>query len=308
MHAMDEQKVRTAVDAMSSGVVRHPRFTRQEVEASNGRAHDKLWKTILSLEPAGVHAARGGKGASSADGGNPQGGGGLGPIGRLATRYGRDPRIVIAERYKYLDKGVESRVHTTPDGIVRKVRRLSASNVDGVVNNLATIVYHNYLFPEDAYVLADVAVWNNNGSDEFFLVLEQPLVTPLTDADGNIIPPTYEQITAALAQTPQRFYFWSDSDEKDDSDVEAAKRIAYNEQFMVYDFQPGRNTFIDAQTGKIRFIDPRVRLNDPNAGFKVSQFGRRTKNGMVTSTADHYAEYDGYEDELDFDSTPPPSP
>ena len=44
---------------------------------------------------------------------------------------------------------------------------------------------------------------------------------------------------------------------------------------MVYDFKPGRNTFIDAATGEVRFIDPRVDINDPGAGFSVSKFGKR---------------------------------
>jgi hypothetical protein len=35
-----------------SGLIRHPRFKRQEVEASNGKQHERLWRFILSLEPA----------------------------------------------------------------------------------------------------------------------------------------------------------------------------------------------------------------------------------------------------------------
>ena len=35
------------------------------------------------------------------------------------------------------------------------------------------------------------------------------------------------------------------------------------------------NTFIDATTGEVRFIDPRVDINDPGAGFSVSKFGKR---------------------------------
>jgi len=44
---------------------------------------------------------------------------------------------------------------------------------------------------------------------------------------------------------------------------------------MVYDFKPSRNTFIDATTGEVRFIDPRVDINDLGAGFSVSKFGKR---------------------------------
>jgi len=82
---------------MSSGALRHPRFTRQEVESSNGREHDKLWNTFLFLEPAGANAGtRGsisrGEGRADSQNGNP-----LGAVERLATRYGRDPREVIGE-------------------------------------------------------------------------------------------------------------------------------------------------------------------------------------------------------------------
>ena len=68
-------------------------------------------------------------------------------------------------------------------------------------------------------------------------------------------------------------------------------QIAYNGQFLVYDFQPGRNTFIDASTGKVRFIDPRVGLNDPTAGFGVSRFGERNSKGIIAKKQS-YDEYD----------------
>ena len=177
---MDERRVRATVDALSSGTIRHPRFTKQEVKASNGTEHGKFWNIILSLEPADVHAGGGAFGSSRSGGNGSRGGKGLGLVRELATRYGRSPVEVVGERRKYLDGGVESKVFLNENGRVVKVRRLSAYSVDGVVGELAKIAYHNYLFPKDAYTLVDLAVHENGGYDEYYLVLEQPFVTPLT--------------------------------------------------------------------------------------------------------------------------------
>ena len=295
---MDEKELRSAVDGMSSGRIRHPRFTKQEVQASNGREHDTLWTTILSLEPAGVHAGGGRtltqiQRQTACRDGSP-----IGTFKCMAMRYESDPKELMTQGHKYFDAGIESRVYRSADGFAVKVRRISAYNIGGVIDELAKLVYHNYLFPKDAYTLADIAVWNNNGYDEFYLVLEQPFVTPLTDADGIIILPTDAQIVAALGKTPERFSIHDESADSspDSGAAEMGKFMAYNGQYVVYDFQPGRNTFIDAATGEVRFIDPRVWLNDPGAGFSVSRFGRRTPHGFVRAPSDDpYADYDGDE-------------
>lgn len=314
--AMDERKVRATVDAMSSGTLRHPRFTRQEVKASNGHEHDRLWGVILSLEPAGPYAGAGGSLSQVTSRPHPQGGKGLGLLRELATRYGSDPRSVIEKDADFLDAGAESRVYRAESGRVVKVRRLNAVNAEGVVDALARLVYHNRLFPKDAYTLADVAVWDNGGYDEYYLVLEQPFVTPKTDGRGFIVPPTDAQIFAALAGTSQRFTFMrgygaEDSETAQGSSgmVEAARVVAAGPDYAVYDFKPGANTFIDAETGEVRFIDPRVDLNDPAAGFPHSRFGERNSRGTVRKTSatsyDEYDDYDGYGDEyedVDFDS------
>ena len=170
-----------------------------------------------------------------------------------------------------------------------KVRKLPLNSLDGVKSTLAKIVYHNYLFPKDAYTLRDIAVWNKNGYDEFYLILEQPMVTPKTDAKGNIVAPSEGQIFEALNKTKQRFRTWDEAQSRGGAEdfgttgggstgadfVPSGRKIAYNGQFMVYDFKPGRNTFIDAATGEVRFIGPRVDVNDPGAGFSVSRFGKR---------------------------------
>ena len=182
---------------------------------------------------------------------------------------------VKASEHKYLDKGAESTVYATSGKKVVKVRKLSVYSLDGVKEALAKIIYHNYLFPKDAYILHDIAVWDNNGYDEFYLILEQPLVTPKTDAEGHIIAPSEGQIFEALNKANRRFKIYDeawdrqcaddfDTTDSDDSSVDFAP-----------DFKPGRNTFIDATTGEVRFIDPRVDINDPGAGFSVSKFGKR---------------------------------
>ena len=295
--AVDQRRLTAVMRGLGSGELKHPRFTKEEAAASEGTEHERLWNFILSLESSEVHAG-GGAGVDGSEGGeHSQGGGWLGQLRRMATRYGRDPQEVKASEHKYFDKGAESTVYATSGKTVVKVRKLSAYSLDGVNEALAKIVYHNYLFPKDAYTLQDIAVWDNNGYDQFYLILEQPLVTPKTDAAGNIIAPSEGQIFEALNKTKQRFRIYDEAwdrqgaDEFDTTDgddssadfVPSARKIAYNGQFMVYDFKPGRNTFIDAETGEVRFIDPRVDINDPGAGFSVSKFGKRKIAGGPVS-------------------------
>jgi hypothetical protein len=287
---VDQKRLTAVMRGLGTGELKHPRFTKEEAAASEGTRHERLWSYILSLESSEVHAGRG----ASVDGisreHDPQGSDGLGRLRRLATRYGSDPQEVIGSGHRYFDRGAESFVYATGGNTVIKVRKLQAYNLDGVKEALAKIVYHNYLFPNDAYTLRDIAVWNNNGYDLYYLVLEQPLVTPKTDAEGHIIAPSEGQIFEALNKTKQRFRIWDEAWSKQGADdfgdtdgsdtssadfVPSARKIAYNGQFMVYDFKPGRNTFIDAETGEVRFIDPRVDINDPGAGFSVSRFGKR---------------------------------
>ena len=43
--------------------------------------------------------------------------------------------------------------------------------------------------------------------------------------------------------------------------------------------KPGRNTVLDADSGRVRFIDPRITLNDPDGPqTPVSRFGRRRED------------------------------
>ena len=289
---VDQQRLTAVMRGLETGELKHPRFTQDEFAASKGVRHERLWSYLLSLESPDIHAG-GGQGIDGGKGGNDsQGSKGMGLVRRVATRYGSNPEKVIASRHKYFDKGVESKVYVTGGDTVIKVRKLNAYDLDGVKHELAKIVYHNYLFPNDAYTLRDIAVWNKNGYDQFYLIIEQPLVRPKTDANGNIIAPSEEAILKALNSAGRRFSQWdeawnrraadvdddlysSDDDFSSDDFVASGRKMAYNDEFVVYDFKPGRNTFIDAETGEIRFIDPRVDINDPGAGFSVSKFGKR---------------------------------
>ena len=271
---------------LGTGELKHPRFTREEAAASQGEEHEQLWNYILSLESPDVD----GGGAQAVDRGqreaDTQGGGRLGRLRRVATRYGSDPREIADKEHKYFDRGAESHVYDKGDGTVIKVRRLDAYDMDGVKRALAKIVYHNRLFPKDAYKLQDIAVWKNErGFDEYYMILEQPFVTPKRDADGNIIEPSRGHIIQALGKTGQKFnvtggYYdncETPSGSSSDEAVEIAKMVAASGDYAVYDFKPGRNTFLDAETGEVRFIDPRIDINDPSDNFAYSRFGKRRR-------------------------------
>ena len=288
--AVDQKRLTAVMRGLGSGELKHPRFTKEEAAASGEVVHERLWNYILSLESPEVYFGGGEEGSARDGADDPKSGGWLGCFRRMATRYGSDPRGLIDSSFKFLDKGAESCVYVGEHSDkVLKVRKISVYSLDGIKSELAKLVYHNYLFPRDAYTLRDIAVWDNNGYDEFYTILEQPLVTPKTDAEGHIIAPSEGQIFEALNKANRRFKIYDeawdrqsaddfDTTDSDDSSMDfapSARKIAYNDQYMVYDFKPGRNTFIDATTGEVRFIDPRVDINDPGAGFSVSKFGKR---------------------------------
>ena len=122
---------------LETGKLKHPRFTKEEAAASKGAEHEQLWNFILSLESpdvdrGGAQAVKRGQG-----GADPQGGGRLGRLRRVATRYGREPGEIASEDHKYFDRGAESRIYDTGEGTVIKVRRLDAYDMDGVKLALA---------------------------------------------------------------------------------------------------------------------------------------------------------------------------
>ena len=121
--AVDQRRLTAVMRGLGSGELKHPRFTKEEAAASEGTEHERLWNFILSLESSEVHAG-GGAGVDGSEGGeHSQGGGWLGQLRRMATRYGRDPQEVKASEHKYFDRGAESCVYGAGDGTVVKVRK-----------------------------------------------------------------------------------------------------------------------------------------------------------------------------------------
>ncbi len=287
----NRERERRIVSALASGALLYPKFKSAEVAASQGEQHERLWHYIISLSVESAEAHPGINGTCSEISGRHDGedckrAGGFSGVG---ARYEESPYLIVGSKVEYLDGGRESRVYDTNSGEVVKVRRASFFDKNGLVDALANIVYHNYLFPSDAYTLEDVARHEKDGGLEFYLILRQPKVEPLTTTDGFIVEPTIGQIMEALNASPMKFSFIDDSHQSAESEfdsdssesgdgenVDVAKYKAYNGDFLVFDFQPGRNTFIDAKTGKVRFIDPRIMLNNPDENFSAaSRFGRR---------------------------------
>ena len=269
----------------------YPRFRADEISASTGKEHGKLWQYILSLESARMDGrrARGGSEVHGRAASQVRRGGS--EWGRVGTGSTQSPSVAYSPKYRKLDSGTESEVFDTGDGWVVKVRQIHPLSIGDVIDELAKVVYHNYLFPGEKYVLDDIVRHEHDGYREFYLILRQPFVTPKTE-NGRIVLPTYAQIWQLMKSRPQGFTFmdlssrpaetgeygdYSSSDGDEGEVVPAVKKVAYNRQFVVYDFQPGRNTFIDAKTGKVRFIDPRIDINDPGAGFRYSKYGTRRK-------------------------------
>ena len=293
---LTEADQRQFAEDVRKGRMLYPRFRADEISASTGKEHGKLWQYILSLESARMDGrrARGGsevygKAASQVRRGGSE-------WGRVGTGSAQSPSVAYSPKYRKLDSGTESEVFDTGDGWVVKVRQIHPLSIGDVIDELAKVVYHNYLFPGEKYVLDDIVRHEHDGYREFYLILRQPFVTPKTE-NGRIVQPTYAQIWQLMKSRPQGFTFmdlssrpaetgeygdYSSSDGDEGEVVPAVKKVAYNRQFVVYDFQPGRNTFIDAKSGKVRFIDPRIDINDPGAGFRYSKYGtRRVFDGDV---------------------------
>lgn len=288
---LTEADQRQFAEDVRKGRMRYPRFRADEIAASTGKEHGKLWQYILSLESARMDGrrARGGSEVYGRAASQVRRGGS--EWGRVGTGSAQSPSVAYSKKYRKLDSGTESEVFDTGDGWVVKVRQIHPLSIGDVIDELAKVVYHNYLFPGEKYVLDDIVRHEHDGYREFYLILRQPFVTPKTE-NGRIVQPTYAQIWQLMKSRPQGFTFmdlssrpaetgeygdYSSSDGDEGEVVPAVKKVAYNRQFVVYDFQPGRNTFIDAKSGKVRFIDPRIDINDPGAGFRYSKYGTRRK-------------------------------
>ena len=104
---MNHEKIASVIRGLVAGDLKHPRFTKDEVAASKGIEHERLWSYILSLESSEADAS-GGEGKTARKGGNAEKiGGRLWRLGCLATRYGRDPRDVINEKGHFFDRGAD---------------------------------------------------------------------------------------------------------------------------------------------------------------------------------------------------------
>ena len=96
------------------------------------------------------------------------------------------------------------------------------------------------------------------------------------------VRPTANQIRDAIYALKLGFIELTDEAVEEDgsspsSDEDTGEHLRfYNSDYYISDLQPGRNTVIDAKTGLVRFIDPRIVLNDPEGPIThASKFGSR---------------------------------
>ena len=278
--SLTPEREREIVAAIADGSLPHPRFKPEEAKASDGPEHQGLWHLVLLLEAARDHAGEG-EGFPGGEEPPPERDGAAERVlARVGTRVGRDPRSREPVDGVVVGHGSESEVFAPGDGTVRKVRKLHPHSVDATLDDLAKIVYHNRLFPADAYTVNGVLVWNHDGRDEYYLDLSQPLVRPLRDENGFTAAPSEEQILAALRKTGHDFSaigsLGPDDGSTGDSDaVPAARFQVFDGDFVLTDFKPGANTFVDSRTGEIRFVDPRIQLNVPGEPWEASRHGTR---------------------------------
>ena len=271
------------LDEAAAGRIWWPRFTPKEIRASHEPRHDKLWAVVLSLEAARLDAGKGDAGFCEPLRNVPQGGGELRFVRAVATRHESPVEALIGSANDFFDCGMESRIYRASNATVVKTRRIRPRTIEDALDKLSEIVYHNYLFPGDAYTLKDFTVSGQGRDEEFHLVLEQPFVIPETDSAGMIVPPDESQLELAMEECPEAFVFAEDGDSTSSG---GRGIVACNANYIVCDFNPGRNTFIDAHTGRVRFIDPRISLNTPDSPYRFAGTGRRRQwHGVIDIAA-----------------------
>lgn len=275
--------VNANVKAVLNGEIRIRRFNAEEQSGSSQPADGFPWRCILQAESELAEIARGGIRQ-----------GDIAPSlrtippYRYLTEVSQDLPLafddLLAELGTYQDRGRESIVCDSGDGYVRKLRPMRPSILSGYMAPLANIVYHNRIFPQDRYVLENIFC----RGDDYFMVLKQERIDILLDGNGYPIKPTAAQIRAAIQHLDVTLYEYSGGYvEEDDDSTESSSRIDedaehlrfYNSDYYISDLQPGRNTVIDADTGAVRFIDPRITLNDPQGPrTHVAKFGKRSES------------------------------
>ena len=115
------------------------------------------------------------------------------------------------------------------------------------------------------------------------MVLRQERVEILLNDDGYPEKPTAGMIRAAISALNIGLVEYcgdafpdASSSDSDTDETDGSRMRFYNADYYISDFQPGRNTVIDANTGNVRFIDPRITLNDPAGPITpVSKMGKR---------------------------------
>lgn len=267
------------VDEVLDGTLRLWRFTAEEQSGSSDTADRFLWHAILHAERELAASLFGSlcSGTSQSDGGAPS------PYRFLKNLSQPLPNSFEALTNVlgfYEDRGQESLVCDAGDGFVNKIRPMKPSALTGYLAPLANIVYHNRIFPRERYTLENIYV----AEDRYYMVLRQRRVEILLDENGYPVKPTRDQILSAVRALPVSLLTLESSGrEGSSSDSSGSQSGAslklYNSDYYISDLQPGRNTVIDAQTGDVRFIDPRITLNDPTEPITpVSHLGTRRED------------------------------
>ena len=268
------------VGEVLNGQTRLWRFTAEEQSGSSDTADRLLWLGILRAEHELAATLFGrlpeGEVASARKPPSP-----YRFLRELAQPIPNDFNALIQEIGRYEDRGQESIVCDGGDGFVNKLRPMKPSILTGYLAPLANIVYHNRLFPEERYTLENIYV----SGERYYMVLRQRRVEILLDEAGYPVKPTVDQICSAIAALPVQLmeYVGGSADDGSSESSESGdggERLRfYNSDYYISDLQPGRNTVIDADTGRVRFIDPRITLNDPDGPqTPVSRFGRRRED------------------------------
>jgi len=277
------------LEAILNGTFAIRRFTRKEQNGSSDSADRFLWLAILraELEFAGKEFGGIRQGAPTASGTPPPPCRFLTTLSdTLPTSFGK----LADDLGRFRDRGRESIVFDAGDGFVYKLRKMVPSILSGYMAPLSSIVYHNAIFPNDKYTLETIYC----DGKQYFMVLKQPLVEMELDAGGYPTRPTAMQAYNAMNELGLGLKPYSpgshsdedgdgddgwidyDSDSSESESGSAEHMKFYNEDYYISDLQPGRNTVIDNITGSIRFIDPRITLNDPQGPITpVSRFGKR---------------------------------
>ena len=271
------------VKAVLDGKLRIRRFNDSEQSGSSLPADGFLWRCLLQAESelADCNGGAVSSGAISHD------------TGKISPyRFLNDVSSELPDSFDelllnlghYEDRGRESIVFDSGDGYVRKLRLMNPSIHSGYIAPLAGIIYHNRIFRRDRYVLENIL----HREGRYFMLLRQKRIDIMLDGNGYPIRPTATQIRTAIQGLDVRFYEYcggqveeeEDSTESTESDQSVGEHLRfYNEDYYLSDIQPGRNTVIDAASGEIHFIDPRIILNDPNGPIThVSRFGKRRES------------------------------